>query len=362
MTTPFRLVLPLVFLAAAFSPCVLQAAEGFETDHLALYQPDNILRHRVPSVEVLGEYMKKLQGLCEEHFAKQTKASNLTLVIAVRPGKRSKVWFIPRPTQATAIELDTLRKKLEAVTPLEVRGGPFAFAICGKIAGGVAETKAEKESGPPLPEEWTTALTNSKQRGLIPDAALDLLWPALPGEEKDPETPMEFVTQELNPTGGEIERPKDWHYKEGHRESTFMWTLAKENQDDGTYTTGVRIQMFAGVTKATSLTPKEFVEQFVEKKRKTEGVQVVEMCDPQDEGKFKRICLEIVEGPYHILYSLFWSNDMDMVAITIAGTSKELWHVYAPTFDRMNKFKLIDIKKLEENAKAEEKNDKAKKK
>lgn len=362
MSTRFRLLFPLALLAAVASPWVLQAAEGFETGNLALYQPDTVLKQRVPSVEALGAYFKKLEGLCQEHFAKETKASNLTVVTAVRPGKRSKVWFIPPPAEANAKDLDALRKKLEAQTPMEVHGGPFAFAICGKIAGGVAQSKTEKEDGPPIPEEWKTALTDAKKQGLIPDAALDLLWPALPGEEKDPETPMEFVTQELDPTGGEIERPKDWHYKEGHRENTLMWTLAKEDHDDGTYTTGVRIQMFAGVTKATSLTPKEFIEQFVEKKRRTEGVRVVNICDPQDEGVFKRVCLEIVEGPHHILYSLFWNNDMDMAAITIAGTSKELWHVYAPTFDRMNKFKLLDVKKLQEKAEAEEKDGKAKEK
>lgn len=356
MTTRFRLLFPLVFLAATFSPCVLQAAEGFETDHLALYQPDNILRHRVPSVEVLGEYMKKLQGLCEEHFAKETKASNLTLVIAVRPGKRSKIWFIPPPAETNTKSLETLRKKLEAVTPMEVHGGPFAFAICGKIAGGVAETKAETESGPPLPEEWKTALTDAKKQGLIPDAALDILWPALPGEQKGPETPTEFVTQVLEPLGGKIERPKDWHYNEQHG-NAYDWTITLEdNGKGGAYTTGVRLQCFTGIEKANGQTAKEFMEGFVKQKASAEGVKVIKNCDPEDMGMFTRICLETEEGPHHILYSLFWGNGMDIAVVSIAGTTKELWHVYTPVFDRMTKFELIDMKRFEDkDGKAKEK-------
>ena len=37
------------------------------------------------------------------------------------------------------------------------------------------------------------------------------------------------------------------------------------------------------------------------------------------------MCIETEEGPHHILYSLFWSNDLDVVVVSIAGTTKELW-------------------------------------
>jgi hypothetical protein len=41
------------------------------------------------------------------------------------------------------------------------------------------------------------------------------------------------------------------------------------------------------------------------------------------------------------------ANDLDVVVISIAGTTKELWPTYAPTFDRMSAFELIDMKRFE---------------
>lgn len=70
-------------------------------------------------------------------------------------------------------------------------------------------------------------------------------------------------------------------------------------------------------------------------------------CPEEDQGLFTRICLETEEGPYDILYSMFWGNRIDVVVISIAGTSKELWETYAPTFDKMNAFELIDMKGFE---------------
>jgi hypothetical protein len=58
--------------------------------------------------------------------------------------------------------------------------------------------------------------------------------------------------------------------------------------------------------------------------------------------------LETEEGPDHILYSLFWgTNDLDIAVVSIAGTTKELWQTYAPTFHKMGSFELIDMKRFE---------------
>jgi len=44
---------------------------------------------------------------------------------------------------------------------------------------------------------------------------------------------------------------------------------------------------------------------------------------------------------------MFWGNRIDVVVISIAGTTKELWEIYAPTFDKMSAFELIDMKRFE---------------
>ncbi len=160
-------------------------------------------------------------------------------------------------------------------------------------------------------------------------------------------TPTEFVTQVLEPTGGTILRPKDWFYVEGHRGPTYMWTLSREERSvGGPYTTGVRIQAFTGVLGGTGKTPERFIHDFAAARR-GQAERVISTREPQDQGLFTRIGLETEEGPHHILYSLFWgSNGLDIAVVSIAGTTKELWEVYAPVFDRMASFDLIDMSRF----------------
>lgn len=159
--------------------------------------------------------------------------------------------------------------------------------------------------------------------------------------------PSEFVSQVLEPTGGKIARPKGWFYTESHREHSYTWILSREEATKEPYTTGVRIQTIVDVKKGTGKSARQFVLDFVASKKK-ESVKVIKACDEKDQGLFTRICLETEEGPHHILYSLFWGNkDLDVVVVSIAGTTKDLWDIYSPTFDKMSSFELIDMKRFE---------------
>jgi hypothetical protein len=160
-------------------------------------------------------------------------------------------------------------------------------------------------------------------------------------------TPNEFVTQVLEPTGGKISRPKDWFYYEAHRGPSYTWTISREEASTTPYITGVRIQTFVGVQKNTGKSGKQFVLDFAARKKK-EASKVIKYCSENDQGLFTRICFETEEGPYHILYSLFWgSKNLDVVVISISGTTKKLWDIYKNTFDKMSAFELIDMKRFE---------------
>jgi len=160
-------------------------------------------------------------------------------------------------------------------------------------------------------------------------------------------TPTNFVLQVLEPTGGKIQRPKDWFYTESHRGPSYTWILSREDASKAAYTTGVRIQTIVGVKRGTDKTPKEFIADFVGKKKQTAD-KVVKSCPESKQELFTRICIETEEGPHHILYSLFWGNDdMDVVVISIAGTTKDLWETYSPVFDKMSDFELIDMKRFD---------------
>lgn len=157
---------------------------------------------------------------------------------------------------------------------------------------------------------------------------------------------FEFVTQILEPTGGKIAKPKDWFYVEGHRAPVYMWTISREDSSKGRYITGVRIQIFPDVKTGTGKTAKEFVSDFLTSK-KMEVSKVIKICDEQKQTLFTRTCLEVEEGADHVVYSLFWDNNIDIAIFVIAGTTKELWNIYAPVFEKMSNFELIDMKRFE---------------
>jgi hypothetical protein len=159
--------------------------------------------------------------------------------------------------------------------------------------------------------------------------------------------PTDFVTQVLEPTGGKMLRPRDWFYRECHRGPTYAWTISREDPSHGSYTTGVSIQTFINVQSGTGKTPREFVLDFLEKKR--QSAKVIETYPETDQGLFVRVGLHTEEAPHRITYSLFWGrNTLDLVVVVVAGTAKELWATFAPTFAIMEDFELIDMSRFGE--------------
>lgn len=170
----------------------------------------------------------------------------------------------------------------------------------------------------------------------------------LAGSAVADEQPTEFVTQVLEPTGGKVLRPKDWFYAEHHAGPVFRWTISREDTTGNqSYTTGLSIQTFMRVKEGTGKSAEEFLRALAAD-RTRQATRVIKTCQPQEQGLFVRMCLETEEGRLHILYSLFWgSNGMDLAVVSVAGTTKELWDTYAPTFDKMSAFEIIDMKRFE---------------
>lgn len=167
--------------------------------------------------------------------------------------------------------------------------------------------------------------------------------------------PAGYEMQVMEPTGGKILRPKGWFYNEGHREKSFMWTISKEDTHGGkdSYDTGVRIQAFASVQANTGQTPKEFVKDFLAQKKKS-AKTVHRECSATDQGLFTRQCLEISEGDYRILYSVFWGNDIDIAIVSIAGAKTADWDANSKFFDAMSEFELIDMKRYPDEPKKDD--------
>lgn len=168
--TATLVVLPRLFAGAP--------VKGFETETLVLYQPDAVLNERVPSMEDLAGYVKRLQTVCAAFFSDAATPDTFHIVVVIKPGKQSRVWFVSSTPSPGDMKRESLRLKLEAVAPIEVQHGPVAFAISAKIAGGSGNPA--KEDGayqPPIPREWQEAAKGHKEPLAIPDSFLELVWP-----------------------------------------------------------------------------------------------------------------------------------------------------------------------------------------
>lgn len=141
------LLLPLLLVAAAFGA---HAAEPLVNFNVVLLQPGSILQERVPSVDVMAEYVRSVEGAARNAVTASKARQSLGgfIVVAIRPGLQSKVWL----DFDALLDLE-IRKQItdavQAVKPFEARKGPVVFALNVSLWGG-ARTKRVA----PSPPEW----------------------------------------------------------------------------------------------------------------------------------------------------------------------------------------------------------------
>ncbi len=369
MAKPFLLILSLLF--ATTSSLFAQddrkedseKVKVFQVENIALLNPMEEFGQRAGSARVVAGFIKAIEAglkpVVESKFSKDKTPQNGLVAVAIRPGGSSKFWV-----DIGGIFHEDITSKLESAladvgTP-QVAGGPVAFTINFQIWGGVAKSSPQKKVGvspPTMPALWKEAIKGNKDKLRLPDELLPLVWPEKTGGEKESDdafVPEGFVLQTLDPLGGSVLRPKDWHYRQSGSKQGVVWTISKEPTDS--YVTGVRIQLIVGIKKLTAKTPEAFVKNFIDTKKKQS--KVLSERKAMTQGGFTRIGLETEEpqpgkkdaAPFRIVYSCFWNDELDMAAITISGTTTDLWKEYQETFDTMAGLTLIDLKKAKENS------------
>jgi hypothetical protein len=154
------------FLAATLFTVAVQAhaaapgAEPFTNFNVVLLQSSKVLEERVASIDAMAEYIKAIEAAAKEAVAASParQSTGGFLVVAVRPGPRSRVWL----DFDTMLDLDIrkqLTSKVEAVAPFEVRKGPVVFALKVGVWGG-----KETRRTAPMPAEWKQASASSAPR------------------------------------------------------------------------------------------------------------------------------------------------------------------------------------------------------
>jgi hypothetical protein len=167
------LLIPLTALAA-------DAPRGFDTNGVDFYFPRQYTAERV-SLDDLATYTKSLQDVCTLYFANTSAPEDLDIDIAVKPGPKSRVWFVSLASPPADQRFVALRQKLEEVEPPPVRNGPIALSIHGVIAGGNDLPPTKPGQPPQMPQDWKTVMLRSRgTRPLTFDEMIDLVWNGAP--------------------------------------------------------------------------------------------------------------------------------------------------------------------------------------
>ncbi len=139
-----------------------------------LYQPDPMLQRRVVDRQEFTSFVGEMGAAVTRHVegVPEGPGQALTLVVAIRPGRRARFWLEFAPGGEVA-ELEAgLQRALGELRAPAVREGPVAYAWHVLLWGGPGA------SGPSfafLPRAWAEACAG--EEGIVPDAPLDRLWP-----------------------------------------------------------------------------------------------------------------------------------------------------------------------------------------
>lgn len=338
------------FLVALFL-CVSTACIAAEAKFwsVVLLQPDSELRAKRIDVNQLAEYMKSVQA--EIRTGVRTEAlprSSGFVVFAVRDSGESRVWLDMEPAWPEG-KAATVLAAARKVPTFSVAHGDVVFAIKLSIDGAGETPKAA-----PMPGAWRNATADIKQP-LPVEQVVGLAWPrqvptrskavadqATVSAAENPRSTI-FERQRLDVTEGSVQKPRDWFYSHRTDGKSITWTLSKEDSRAGQpYKTGFRIQFIPSAVTVLKIPAEQFVANFIEQKQT--AVQVIRHCPRATEGDHMRRCIETIEGPFHILYSLIWSEKLDHLVVTTFGTPVADWEAMRPVADRMSMFNLVGEK------------------
>ncbi|HET7526563.1 MAG TPA: hypothetical protein VFK10_11530, partial [Burkholderiaceae bacterium] len=147
------------------------AAEPIVKQGVVLLQPSPVLEERVSSVDAMADYIKAVEAAAREAVLASPlrQAAGGFIVIAVRPGLKSKVW-LDFDSLLDAELSRQLIDKVTAVEPFEARKGPVVFALKVSVWDG-----RESRRVAPAPAEWKAATKQAGQQ-LDIDSMIRKVW------------------------------------------------------------------------------------------------------------------------------------------------------------------------------------------
>lgn len=161
----------LLCLAALLSHSAF-ATELCHIENVVLLQSVPVTQQRLGDPQVLADYVDSIANAADKSLADEAAPSPASgfIVLAVRPGGRSKAWLDLSPALSPALET-RLKSALEKVVPFSAKNNVVVFAIKVSLWGAKASERIK-----PAPIEWKNAAKGSK--GPIEIGALiERVWP-----------------------------------------------------------------------------------------------------------------------------------------------------------------------------------------
>ena len=145
-----------------------------EINTVRLYLPESEFQRRVGAdATPLTLYIQRLAMETEVFWQSRPEPAAGGMLIGVGVGldRESRVWCEPVGGDLPPEDILELEEQLDAISPLEVQGGPIAFGIEIRHAG-----RTDFEF-PPFPRVWMEAASQSTEPITIPDGLFQLIWP-----------------------------------------------------------------------------------------------------------------------------------------------------------------------------------------
>jgi hypothetical protein len=173
MTSSRLALLSSIAALALWATTAAHAVEPLVQHDVVLLQKGEIIEQRVDGgADAMAAYLKAL-GQAETETMRANPAqipSSGFIVVAVRPGNKTRTWFDFKPPLADAT-MDALRRTVETTPTMTVRSGEIIFALRVSVW-----SDKPPQAYAPAPQEWRDANKEMKPKPDV-DTLVDMLWP-----------------------------------------------------------------------------------------------------------------------------------------------------------------------------------------
>ena len=173
MTSSRLALLSSIAAFALSAPPAAHAIEPLVQHDIVLLQKGEIIEQRVDGgADAMAAYLKTLgQAETEAMRAHPSQIPSAGfIVVAVRPGNKTRTWFDFKPALAEPT-MAALRHTVETTPAMTVKSGEIVFALRVSLWS-VNPPKAYA----PAPQEWRDATRGMKPKPDV-DTLVDMLWP-----------------------------------------------------------------------------------------------------------------------------------------------------------------------------------------